>query len=760
MSIPISPDLSPTDMSAIAFSKIFGENWWAITEHASVNTPFIKILSEINTLLMTAVVGWSIWTFVMSLGGTAQEGTVGGRRFNGVWWPIRSIFGMTMTAPMVSGGISLFQAGILVCLGWACTWANSIYDFSMDHLAKSNFAAVTAEMPPQMQEEAKNIARVLMQAGLVQNYLSKDSIGINHEYLKRNMQPPYPVWTGFLPLSTSVHSSTLESNGGSLFSKNKPRWILKFAVPSFTSLDPEDLGVIEIPGDSKDPMMLAKVNGIIAMNNVIFSAASKIVYGVKQTDPNWLITAVRAYQQAVMPVVQNFASHYPQYEITQDSQKFVSKAKELGWMAAGAWPLMMSHLSREAQDIITVPVNLTYMNTKKVNQCEDVFWGLLGSTLSVGNSAFDAQPDPSQVGTSIKQALLAGDVSSIVDDALYGLSGRFFLQNLLNRFENEDPTLVIAQYGHRIIDAATMLWFAGLGANFATGAMESAKDGIWLKAASFFTLDSFGAVTGGTVKALDYVLRWVQVVTAGLYTIGLLFAYAVPLMPMLYWCMAMCAFLLLVVEVMVAAPFWVAAHAWSTQSDGITGEMGSQGYYQFLEILFKPILLVTGFIVIFMIMRVMGWVVARIFEAFYYSYANADISSVASHTGVMTTFFMCIIMSGLFLYMFYFLCSEGYSHLPRKVMSWIGHQASTMGLAGHADSMRQMIMGGMGNVTHGPHKPGINPQKGNNQGNKGGGGSSGGDSGYNPHRPGEVGEMSEEVVEGTGGAGSNLNNRD
>ncbi|WP_041720115.1 DotA/TraY family protein [Pseudodesulfovibrio piezophilus] len=757
MAIPISPDLSPTDMSAIAFSKIFGENWWAITEHASVNTPFFKILSEINTLLMAAVVGWSIWTFVMSLGGTAQEGTVGGRRFNGVWWPIRCMFGMTMTTPMLSGGISLFQAGILVCLGWACTWANSIYYFSMDHLAKSNFAAVTAEMPPQMQEEAKNIARVLMQAGLVQNYISKESIDENREFLKRGSQPISPVWVGFLPFSTSAHSSTLESNDFSLFSNDRPKWIFKFAVPPGRGLDSEDLGTIEIPGDVKDPMMLAKVNGIIAMNNVIFPAASRIVYGVEQTDSNWLISAVNAYQSSVMPVIQNFASYYPQYQITQDSQKFVGKTKELGWMAAGAWPLMMSQLSREARDIVASPVNLSRMDTKAVSrQAEDFLFGGLGIALSVGDAKFNAQPDPSQVGTSIKQAMLAGDVSSMVEDALYAFSGRFFLQDLLNRFENEDPTLVVAQFGHRIMDASAMLWSAGLGLRMASGYGEGFTESLFGKVVGVFTGGQLEGAAGAGIEGAKYIAESVVKITDGLYTIGIIFAYVIPLMPMLYWCIAMVGFLLLVVEVMVAAPFWVAAHAWSTQADGLAGEMGSQGYYQFLEILFKPPLYVAGFIIIFMIMRVMGWIVARIFEAFYYSYSNADISSVSSHTGILTSFFMCIIMSVLFVYMFSFLCSQGYSHLPRKVMSWIGHQASTMGLAGHADSMRQIIMGGVGNVTHSSPKPSSKPQRGDNQGKKGGGESSGGSSGYNPNRPGEVSE----VVEGTGGAGSNLLDRD
>ncbi len=714
MAIPTSPDLPVTDMSNIAFSKIFGDNWWAITEHASFDTPFVKILSEINTLLMTAVVGWSIWTFVMSLGGTAQEGTLGGRRFNGVWWPIRSIFGMTMTTPMLSGGISLFQAGILMCLGWACTWANNLYSFSMDNLAKSNFAMVTTEMPLQMQEEAKNIAHVLMQAGLVQNYISKESIDLATEAQKRGKKSPVSLWTKFLPFSTSAHSSTIKKTKATRFIHNKPRWIFKFAVPPDRGLDPNDLGTIEIPGDINDPMMRAKVNGIIAMNNVIFPAASKIVYDVEQSDPNWLITAVKAYKQAVMPVIQNFASYYPQYEITQDSQKFVAKAKELGWMAAGAWPMMMSHLSLEAQNKISIPVNLTRMNAENINlQVEDPLYGSLAVTLETGNAKFNSQPDPSQIGTSIKQALLAGNVSTIIDDMLYLASGRFAIQSLLDRFKNEDPTLVIAQFGHRIMDAGA-------------GQIEG------------------GA--GAAIAAARYITETVVKITDGFYTVGIIFAYVVPLMPMLYWCIAMVGFLLLVVEVMVAAPFWVAAHAWSTQADGLAGEMGSQGYYQFLEILFKPPLYVAGFIIIFMIMRVAGWIVSKIFEGFYYSYANADISGVAPHTGFITSFFMCIIISGLFIYMFYFLCSQGYSHLPRKVMGWIGHQASTMGLAGHADSMRQIIMGGTGHVTTYKQQQNIS-NKDNNKDTNSSNSSTGGN---NPNAPGTV------PVAGTGGAGSNL----
>lgn len=153
----------------------------------------------------------------------------------------------------------------------------------------------------------------------------------------------------------------------------------------------------------------------------------------------------------------------------------------------------------------------------------------------------------------------------------------------------------------------------------------------------------------------------------------------------------MVGFVLLVVEAMVAAPFWAAAHAVSVSEAGLPGELGRRGYFQLLEILFRPPLYVIGFFVIFMIEGAMAWMVARIFEIYYNNYAAAEVGSM----GLISNLFFLLILCGLFMYMYYYLCSEGYSALPRKVIRWIGGEGQTLGAAQNAEKLRAMLVGGI-----------------------------------------------------------------
>lgn len=143
-----------------------------------------------------------------------------------------------------------------------------------------------------------------------------------------------------------------------------------------------------------------------------------------------------------------------------------------------------------------------------------------------------------------------------------------------------------------------------------------------------------------------------------------------------------------------------------------------------------------------MVMRVAGWLTARIFEAFYFSYVNTEFSAghfvpVGTTSGIITSMVMMIILGGMFLYMFYYLCSEGYSHLPRKVMSWIGHDSTTMGIATASEAMRQVIVGGVGRGTRSRSRGKIMPKFGDNNGSGGKKGSQN-TGANNPHTQGEA----------------------
>lgn len=727
-------NFDPSDISNIAFAKLFGENWWQVWARGNVDPgPLIPILESINLTLLSGITVWGLYMITIASVGTANDGSFGGKKYNSFWWPVRFFASLGMTVPVTAGGLSAFQIAILTALGYSCSFANAMLDKSLDYLAQSNFAVVTADAPQHIKVEAKEIATVLFQANVTQRHRAQRSVDLAADIQAQGMDVPFIPWSSYEVFSVNAHSSTLGDSGS-------PRWIFKFTAPPYSGIQDADMGRIEIPGDPGDPMMLAKQNGIVAMQSIIDPVAAAIARGEK-VESGWMTQATHAYEGHVLNVLNNFAAAYPQFEITKQAQEFKDKAKGLGWMAAGSWPMIMSSMSREAADRTFVPVSTSPMDVAKVTYVvTDMDYNDYGQTMTAAQSVINKEPDPSSIGTSIKDAMMTGDLGGMLDGPLYGLSGRIGLESLLERLETQDPTLVIAKLGHSIIDTGVAIWTTGLLVTGFSAGWDGWSQSIPGKVVGFMT----GGISEGGAKGFSagakYVVDWLKVLCAGLFVAGVLFAYVFPAMPMIYWVLAMVSFLLLVVEVLIAAPFWAAAHAWSTKEDGVAGEMGAQGYLQFLEILFKPTLYVLGFIAVFLIMRVAGFIVARLFEAFYYSYSHSDISSVLTHTGMLTSLFMCIMLGAMFMYMFYYLCSEGYSHLPSKVMRWIGHQADTMGLAGQAEGMRQMIMGGVHGAMHSRKSPNFLPTpKDSKKKGDGEGGSKGETTTVtNPHLPAGV----------------------
>jgi len=744
INIPIAPSLSATDLSNHAFTMLFGSNWWNFTERAAdtFTGPLIPILAATNMVLMHAVVLWTLYSVVVGSIGTASEGSVGGKKFNAFWWPLRATFGVTMTAPVTAGGLSIFQIAILTMLGWACTFANNIYSQAIDNLAESNFAILTAEAPAQMQINAKEAAQVIFDATFAQNFIAKQQQDLADDMEKNGVEVTFIPWKVETPFVTDMHSTEFISGTSS------QNWVLQFRAPSNVNLRKEDFGGFTIPGSIQDPLMTAQRNGIIKMCGIIAPLTQQLVYGNK-IDEGWMTTAVNAYNSEVLKVLSNFNSLYPKHDLTTKANAFKAKAAELGWMSAGAWPLIMSSMSKEMEEKIGQKVGVSQVDFGRISALvDDEKYHAFSVAQVRAESTKNNEPDPTKIGTSLRETITKGDPSGVWDSLAAWFSGRIAPEYLLKRLENEDPALVIGHMGHLIVNAGTAIWSAGLSATMVVEGVNEAKKGVVGTAVNVVSGGFSNGVIAGMSAGAKYVLSWLQVGAAGLFTIGLIFAYVVPAMPLFYWVLAMVGFLLLVVEVMVAAPFWAAAHAWSTQDDGFAGEMGKQGYFQLIEILFRPALYILGFLAIFLLMRVAAYTTARIFEAFYYSYQNTEFGMGTGMTsGPISSLMMLLIIGGLFMYLFFFLCSEGYSHLPRKVMKWIGHESASLGISGGADAMRQMVVGGVSRTTR-SKRSGMGMPKSNSDAGDGGGGKGGG----NDHAPGEV-------MEGTGGTMTNPDKR-
>lgn len=688
-------DLSSTDLSNQAFSMLFGQEWWNVAgRSADIATgPLLPMLGTVNSLLLLGVGAMAIYQIILAATGTAS-GTLGGS-LNNFWWPLRVGFGFSMTAPLIKG-LSAFQIILLACVGWSSTLANTLYDTVIANLAESKFTITSAAPPPHMRMEGQDIAQTLLNGIVTQVYMNEMIKDLAKAQQDNESSTVVPTWkyTKIFTTTYSEPSSTAAAMGEEDPEENG-KYVLRFTVPPNEGLADDALGGFDVPGIKGQYIPVAKVNAINMMCSVVGPIALKIVNGTydPKTDEGWLADAITVYNNTMLNAFSKLNANYKDAGLDKDIASFKKEAKSLGWFAAGAFHLKIISLRQKAMEQVYTPVKLIPMDTTSVTLfAEGTEYNEYTGKMAAAEKSFGNEPNPSKPGKSIKDTFKDGDYTEWVQDILYVFSGRIAVQHLLTRLETEDPVLVFADYGHIALDAGMAIWAGGLGYAAGLAGGWGWCQSLAGKIVGAVTVGATNAAVGAAEGGWRYIAAWLRLLLAGMFIVAVVFAYIFPSMPVIYWSLAMCGFMLLVVEMMVAAPFWAAAHAWSSKDEGFAGELGKRGYLQFLEIFFRPPLYIIGFFVILTTMQAMSFVIARLVETFFNAYASSGISWTM---GWVTNFSMAIIIGSMYVYMFHFLCTEGYSNLPRKVIRWIGGDGNTLGAAEHSKKMHNTMVGGV-----------------------------------------------------------------
>jgi len=98
---------------------------------------------------------------------------------------------------------------------------------------------------------------------------------------------------------------------------------------------------------------------------------------------------------------------------------------------------------------------------------------------------------------------------------------------------------------------------------------------------------------------------------AGLIAPGIALAFVLPMMPYFYWIAGVAGWYLIVIEAVIGVPFWALAHL-TFAGDGIHGR-GIRGYEILFSILFRPLLMITGFLVSYPLFQAVSWLLLKTF---------------------------------------------------------------------------------------------------------------------------------------------------
>jgi conjugal transfer/type IV secretion protein DotA/TraY len=168
-----------------------------------------------------------------------------------------------------------------------------------------------------------------------------------------------------------------------------------------------------------------------------------------------------------------------------------------------------------------------------------------------------------------------------------------------------------------------------------------------------------------------------------IYPMGIMLAFYLPMIPFLIWVIAGINWLVSTMSIMVGAPLWAAAHS-LPDGEGFAGARGQEGYLLLLNVILRPTLMVIGFFLAFIGIRMLG---VFLYELFMVSQAamNANFSR-----GLVTVLVMIFLFG-----MIVIVCAQKIFTLivlfPDIILNFVGKYLPGGGESGDVHKINSMF---------------------------------------------------------------------
>jgi hypothetical protein len=648
MPLPTSPKVAETDLSARLLDTMFGTGWENVItgQSNSISSGMVfPILEGFNAVALTGVC--ILFVLVLSIGvaGTAHEGKALGKRYSTLWTPIRGALSVSMLAPVVKG-MSLFQVALLAMVGWSINLANFAWETGVNAFVEQG-GMLVASPPPQLQENASDLAKNILKNQVVQAY--------------------YLYWEDKPVAGSSIYQGDSTDNN---------EYIIRFAAPENT-FDGVYMGKIVLPCPPGG-IYNQRIDAIARLIGDLTPIAYAIADPEQTADPNALVRAVDTYGQSVMSAMTQTAN--AMNSLSAELDDFKAQAVSSGWATAGSYYFAIAKINDRRRNALQASAQSIALNNHVVSSfaTEDFDRIMAGYDAYVRSSLLQ-----NSASTISETAQVAEDsqVMGLLRKIFSYLFAEKIFSSIAQGITDNDPVATIVDYGHTLI-SGTVTGFVTYFA--AAGTMGTAKG--W---SDSLVGQAAGVVTGGTksafLGALESVFKaaapMIILLLIAFFVFAFTLAYYLPGLPMLLWISSLVGWVILVLESLVAAPLWVAAHA-LPEGDGLAGQHGRQGYFLFLNVLMRPALMVTGLLFSMVIMAGIGKLIGL-------SMTVLGISLAGRYTfGLISTIAMTVILCSLILIVAHKIYGL-IPHFPSTIMRWVGQQRHDLGEGQDVDRVQR-----------------------------------------------------------------------
>ena len=696
--------LTPTqsDQSVGILNKLFGipnGNWHSIYYQTiggvGNGSLFFTLLKDFDLVVLAFVVITVFITMAIGVTSTAHEGKAFGNRYHALWTPLRSAFAMVLLAPIPGVGLSLIQGAVLLMIWFSIGGANYLATQATTYMAQ-NGGQLTSIAPGGGQLLAKETLQSELAMAFFVNYEGKT---INPIYTVSPWRPD--------PLTASDASL-----GPTAVQDDPGHYTITFATPAKSGgflgfyadgLSTGQAGKFTVQCARKsDPMCSAEVSALVQMIKTIapyavqavnstqaaagsssISAANKAAATTPTTQAALVVyDAGEAYDKAVANAEQAVISQaHP--ELVQAMDNINSSVSHLGWWTLGMYYWNIARVNAGIQTQVGRPPVWSGFDMHAIYKAMSSKTDRKTFAKIAAAAGASVREAKSTDGVSVAQSLLTKVFTS---------QGAWFTDLSPWRLLNGDPLERFQTAGDLIVTTevpAAIATYTTL-RSVASGANEESEGAGWFGEGTSW-------LTGAANAAVKTAGPYVTMAAIALFVIGAIWAYYLPSVPFILWTMALIGWLIFLIEALVGSVVWAAGIA-LPEGEGIFGPRGDQGVMLFINIMFRPALMVIGFFASFMLLNVLGPLVGGSFGVFMggmYSATGSGVTASSMQGTIMslnpftycaaaaiTTILMLILVHKLFGLI---------TWIPENVMRWVGGQGVQLGEGGDEQRARSHV---------------------------------------------------------------------
>lgn len=685
-----------SDKSVGFLNDIFGVGWDKILEGVTpaggAGTVVFELFFAFNAVILACVAALMFYVISAGVVGTAHEGESLGKRYSTLWTPIRGAFSISLLMPLPWVKLALIQAILLKFVFYSIGGADYLAVKTVEFMAKQN-GAISAPMVPM--PLAEDLAEEMLKNLVVQEYFQEREGQSYGEGIK----------------TLNSEQSTLSKLSLGYFHGESSMGVI-FTPPNGGDIGAEDMGALRVIclADGNREHCASENNAGIELADELRGIAKAIVSKwadgantpMDEQQESLYRSAINTYaknsQQAAINALSTKGFNNDKSDAHQaELDDLVQAVKNNGWVWLPSYYWKISRLNENAQMTIQAKLVVAPGHGLKESIVAEAAGKEIDATLARYHN-FVGAVEKGRKNQSVALSSGSGGsgmgslISSLVIDAVGSSFGEDRAMKgaaavVAGTIATGDPISNLQKLGHSVINTGTVLISLGLGAKGGEVGWQLTPAG-----KAFTALASAGGKDNIFVDGLKWVMGIVISMGFGLILTGTLLAYYLPAMPFIVSTAGTIGWLILVIELMVAAPIWAAMHA-IPEGEGMAGQHGKQGYMLFFGILLRPSLHVMGFFMGFLVINVAGHFVGQAYSDFTES-SNNDSLPIGPLAHIFAWIATLVIGTGVAIAASHKAFSL-ITWLPDHILRWAGGNSPSLGEGGDEQRSSHMFAAAM-----------------------------------------------------------------